>query len=113
MPTICYELGNYYLILTNIVLNVHAKVAKLIIFIRFQLKAYTFIPSPKLTLARIPSATRYFFFTVLEFNPLKKAHTHTHIHTYVHVCVCVNLLFPDKKKSSASPQPCLINCNSK
>ncbi len=24
MPTICYELGNYYLILTNIVLNVHA-----------------------------------------------------------------------------------------
>ncbi len=24
MPTICYELSNYYLILTNIVLNVHA-----------------------------------------------------------------------------------------
>ncbi len=24
MPTICYELGNYYLILTNIVLNVPA-----------------------------------------------------------------------------------------
>ncbi len=24
MPIICYELGNYYLILTNIVLNVHA-----------------------------------------------------------------------------------------
>ncbi len=23
MPTICYELGNYYLILTNIVFNVH------------------------------------------------------------------------------------------
>ncbi len=25
MPTICYELGNYYLILTNIVLNLHAQ----------------------------------------------------------------------------------------
>ncbi len=28
----------------------------------FQLKAYTFIPSPKLPLARIHSDTRYFLF---------------------------------------------------
>ncbi len=62
---------NYYIILSDKI-KCFNKVAKLI---RFQFKANTFIPSPKLSLARIPSATCYFiqnlFLTIYTYKLLQ------------------------------------------